>query len=79
MTTSTTAESLVAKYGLLLTQDQLAQVLQRKVAGLRWSLCRTQSDPAIAFIRTIERAIGRRKYYPAADVARLIDGAVVTA
>lgn len=74
MTLATTTESLVTKYGHLLTQAQLAEVLQRKVTGLRWSLCRTQNDPAIAFIRKIERAIGRRKYYPAADVARLIDG-----
>lgn len=74
---SPTAQRLEAKYGPLLTQSQLAEVLQRKVSGLRWSLCRTRDDPALAFIRHIERPIGRRKYYPAVDVARLIEGAVV--
>lgn len=73
-----TAESLIEKYGHLLTQDQLAEVLKRKVGGLRWSLSQSKADPALAFLRKVERTVGRRKYYPAVEVAKIVDGTFVS-
>ena len=71
---SATALSLIEKYGHLLTQEQLAEVLKRKVGGLRWSLSQKTSDPAMSFLKKVERTIGRRKYYPATEVAKIVDG-----
>jgi len=70
-----TAKDLIATYGHLLTQEQLASVLHRKVSGLRWSLCRTKNDVSMQYLHKVERSVGRRKYYPAMDVAKLIHGA----
>ena len=77
-TTSTTSaakleDKLVALYGVLLTREQLAEVLQRKVAGLNWELCRADSS----LKRALEPAtlrLGRRCFYRAPDLAEILAG-----
>lgn len=76
MNPNATLDYLISKYGPALTQEQLAEVLHRKLSGLRWSLCMTPEDPAITFIKSIQFTAGRRRYYPAEKVALLLNGAV---
>jgi len=71
---STTADSLISCYGHLLTQAQLAIVLNRKIGGLRWSLSQSRTDPVFLFLKKVEVTIGKRKYYPAVKVAEIVDG-----
>ncbi len=68
---------LVDRYGVLLSQSDLANLLGRSVAGLRYSLTKS-SDPTTVAIRACSRRVGRRIYYPATDVARIIGGQSVT-
>lgn len=61
------------RYGLLLSQSQLAELLGRTTGGLRYSL----SYPCDHHTRALKgcgRKIGRRVYYPACQVARIIIG-----
>jgi hypothetical protein len=64
------AAQLTERFGLLLTQTQLAELLGRSTGGLRYSLC----APSDARTRAL-KACGRRVYYPALEVARIISGA----
>lgn len=68
----TTEETLLAKFGPLLSLPHLAQLLDRSPDGLRISL-RSSTSWAADFNRARIR-IGRRVYFKTADVARLIDG-----
>jgi hypothetical protein len=64
---------LTERYGLLLSQTQLAELLGRTPGGLRYSL----SYPCDAQTRALKacgRKIGRRVYYPANEVAQIILG-----
>ena len=63
---------LETRYGLLLTQKQLAQFLGRSIAGLRWSLANPADQRTLA-LRNCARRVGRRVYYPASAVAAIID------
>ncbi len=64
---------LTERFGLLLTQTQLAELLGRSIGGLRYSLgC--PSDASTRALKACGRKIGRRVYYPVADVARIILG-----
>ena len=68
------ADRLTERFGLLLTQAQLAELLGRSTGGLRYSLC-APSDARTQALKACGRRIGRRVYYPAVEVARIISGA----
>lgn len=68
------ATQLTERFGLLLTQVQLAELLGRSAGGLRYSLC-APSDARTRALKACGRKIGRRVYYPAIEVARIISGA----
>ena len=64
---------LTERFGLLMSQTQLAELLGRSAGGLRYSL----SYPSHASTRALKacgRKIGRRLYYPASEVARIVLG-----
>ena len=62
---------LTERYGVLLSQSQLAQLLGRSTGGLRYSLC-APADERTRLLKACGRRIGRRMYYPAIEVARII-------
>jgi hypothetical protein len=67
-------ESQIAeRYGLLLSQTQLAELLGRTTGGLRYSLC-YPSDQQTRALKACGRKIGRRIYYPANEIAQIIIG-----
>ena len=67
----TTEEQLIERYGILLSIADLSDVLKRSPDGLRLSL---RSDTAFAHKWNSARVkIGRRVYFRASDIARLID------
>ena len=63
---------ITERYGVLLSQTQLAELLGRTPGGLRYSLSYPSDDRTRA-LKTCGRRIGRRIYYPAAEVALIID------
>ena len=69
----TLEHQLTDRFGLLLSQTQLAELLGRTTGGLRYSLC-YPSDPGTRALKACGRKIGRRVYYPASEVARIIIG-----
>jgi hypothetical protein len=64
---------LTERYGLLLSQTQLAELLGRTPGGLRYSLS-YPSDAQTRALKACGRKIGRRVYYPANEVAQIILG-----
>ena len=62
---------LTDRFGLLLSQTQMATLLGRTTGGLRYSLS-YPSDRQTRALKACRRKIGRRVYYPAAEVARII-------
>lgn len=73
-TGATTLEhQIIERYGLLLSQVQLAELLGRSNDGLRCSLYKP-SDQSMRALRDCKRKIGRRVYYPASEIARIIMG-----
>ncbi len=66
-------EQLIALYGLLLTREQLATVLNRKVSGLSWELGRADSSLRQALEPATLR-LGRRTFYRAHDLAVILGG-----
>ena len=71
--TATLENQITERYGLLLSQTQLAQLLGRTTGGLRYSLS-YPSDQQTRALKACGRKIGRRVYYPATEVARIIIG-----
>ena len=69
----TLENQLTERFGLLLSQAQLAELLGRTTGGLRYSLC-YPSDQSTRALKACGRKIGRRVYYPASEVARIILG-----
>ena len=69
------AQQITERYGLLVSQSQLAELLGRSAGGLRYSL-KYPSDPSTHALKACGRKVGRRVYYPAAEVARIILGPV---
>ena len=65
------AHQLTERFGPLLTQGQLAELLGRTAGGLRYSLC-MPSDQRTRALKACGRKIGRRVYYPAIEVARIV-------
>jgi len=70
--TSTTLATLKEKYSVLLTLDQLAEILDRSPEGLRISLATSRSTWAQSISAT-KVSIGRRIYFRTEAIARLID------
>jgi hypothetical protein len=64
---------LTDRFGLLLSQTQLAELLGRTTGGLRYSFS-CPSDASTPALKACGRKIGRRVYYPASEVARIIIG-----
>jgi hypothetical protein len=71
---ATLENQITERYGLLLSHTQLAKLLGRTPGGLRYSLS-YPSDQQTYALKICGRKIGRRVYYPAAEVARIIIGA----
>ena len=71
--TATLENQITERYGLLLSQTQLAQLLGRTTGGLRYSLS-YPCDQQTHALKACGRKIGRRVYYPATEVARIIIG-----
>ena len=69
----TLENQITERYGLLLSQTQLAQLLGRTTGGLRYSLC-YPCDQQTRSLKACGRKIGRRVYYPANEVAQIIIG-----
>ena len=67
----TLESQLAERFGLLLSQTQLAQLLGRTTGGLRYSLS-YPSDRQTRALKACGRKIGRRVYYPAGEVAQII-------
>jgi len=70
----TLEHQLTERFGLLLSQTQLAELLGRSTGGLRYSLS-YPCDQQTRLLKACGRKIGRRVYYPAMEVARIIIGA----
>ena len=62
---------ITERYGVLLSQAQLAELLGRSTGGLRFSLS-VPADQKTRLLKACGRRIGRRVYYPAVEVARII-------
>jgi len=69
----TLENQITERYGLLISQTQLAELLGRTTGGLRYSLS-YPSDQSTCALKASGRKIGRRVYYPATEVARIIIG-----
>ena len=61
------------EYGLLLTTRQLAEVLGRTPAGLRWTLA-NPSDSRTLALRDCLTRVGGRTYFAASDIAAILPG-----
>jgi len=70
---ATLENQITERYGLLLSQGQLAELLGRSTGGLRYSLS-YPSDQQTRDLKACGRKIGRRVYYPATEIARIIIG-----
>lgn len=70
---ATLENQLTERFGLLMSQAQLAELLGRSTGGLRYSLS-FPSDASTRALKACGRKIGRRMYYPVSDVARIILG-----
>ena len=64
---------MMERFGLLMSQAQLAELLGRSTGGLRYSLS-YPSDASTRALKACGRKIGRRMYFPASEVARIILG-----
>ena len=73
LTASALKTQLTERYGVLLSQAQLAGLLGRSTGGLRCSLC-APPDERTRALKSCGRRVGRRVYYPATEVARIIAG-----
>ena len=70
---ATLGNQLMERFGLLMSQAQLAELLGRSTGGLRYSLS-YPSDARTRALKACGRKIGRRVYYPALEIARIIIG-----
>ena len=70
---ATLENQLTEHFGLLMSHTQLAELLGRSAGGLRYSLS-YPSDASTRALKACGRKVGRRVYYPASEVARIILG-----
>ena len=64
---------LTERFGLLLSQTQLAELLGRTITSLRYSLSYPRDSSTLA-LKNCGRKIGRRMYYLASEVVGIIIG-----
>lgn len=69
----TLENQITERYGPLLSQTQLAELLGRSTGGLRYSLS-YPCDEQTRALKACGRKIGRRVYYPANEIAEIIIG-----
>jgi hypothetical protein len=69
----TTLQFLQARYGAVMTLEQLAQTLSRKPEGLRMALLNS-NEPWVISLNASKRYIGRRMYFSTELVAELLLG-----
>ena len=69
---SATYQYLLTQYGPLLTLKHMAEVLHGTPNGLRMAMSRKQ-QPFARSLATSRRRFGRRVYFEARQVARIID------
>jgi hypothetical protein len=67
-----TLATLKERYSVLMTLDQLAEILDRSPEGLRISLSTSGSD-WVRHINATKVSIGRRIYFRTEAIAQLID------
>lgn len=67
-----TLATLKERYSVLITLDQLAEILDRSPEGLRISLSTSRSD-WVRHINATKVNIGRRIYFRTEAIAQLID------
>lgn len=66
-------EQLIDRYGPLMSQPQLAEFLDRSLKGLRFAMCHPK-DEKTRLLKEAATRVGRRVYYPAGAVARIVLG-----
>jgi hypothetical protein len=69
----TTLQFLQARYGAVMTLEQLAQTLSRKPEGLRMTLLNS-NEPWAMSLNASKRYIGRRMYFSTELVAEFLSG-----
>jgi len=69
----TIEETLLTKYGALLTVSQLAEILSRSSEGIRISL--RASTPWAEKINRARLKVGRRVYFRTAEIAQFLHDA----
>jgi hypothetical protein len=65
---------ITERYGLLLSQTKLAQLLGRTTGGLRYNSLSYPCDHQTGALKACGCKIGRRVYYPAKEVAHIMIG-----
>ncbi|MFP6801352.1 MAG: DNA-binding protein [Pseudomonas sp.] len=73
---STTAEILTNQYGVLMTYEQLSDVMHRSAKGMRLSLAQGNCEWAKR-INAARRKIGRRVLFKTADIAKIVDDGII--
>ena len=66
-----TEDRLVQEFGVLMTIEELANLLRRSIGGLRWTI--HGNSAAGKTLRMAKVKIGRRVHFRTADVATMID------
>lgn len=67
-----TEEILIQRFGVLLSLEQCAELLDRSVEGLRVTLC--GNNDLANKIRPAKVKLGRRVMFKATELARVLDG-----
>lgn len=67
-----TSERLIARFGELMTYPQLAELLKRSTTGLRYSLCKQDSEFSKELL-VARVKLGRRVYFRTDQVADIVD------
>ncbi|SDI29216.1 hypothetical protein [Pseudomonas panipatensis] len=73
---STTQEILTEQCGILMTYEQLGEVMHRSPEALRITLSDNRTEWARS-INAAKRKWGRRVLFRTADIARLIDEGII--
>ncbi|MDD2162700.1 MULTISPECIES: hypothetical protein [unclassified Pseudomonas] len=72
---STTQQILTERCGILMSYEQLGEVMHRSPEGLRITLSDNRTDWARS-INAAKRKWGRRVLFRTADIAKLIDDGI---
>lgn len=64
-------KNLISTYGMMLSREQLADLLDRRIGGLNWELAREESQLRRELGPSMVR-FGRRVYYSAPELALIL-------